>query len=176
MNQDASGLSYRRKFRMMLCPWDIICHCLSLCLAMLPASCFITPHLLTAFEAFADTLETNRHGYPTLPDRESERLCNDAQPPALLLTLLATSCVVPAPPFYCQAINTELVDEGWQQSLWAPILDRYMSGWQHDKACSFGSREKFIIWKTDKANFLCWTCEKSWDSATTQLAADKEHC
>lgn len=47
----------------MCCPRGVICHGLSLCTAAFPASCFITPHLLTVFfaptEAGAEVSETD---------------------------------------------------------------------------------------------------------------------
>lgn len=94
--------SYCRKLQMILCPWDIICHGLSLCIAMLPASCFTTPHLLTAFslrQKQQHLLKLQRQTimdtvYPTL-HYQAENLESPAvtpKPLSWLLTLLATSC------------------------------------------------------------------------------------
>lgn len=102
---------------MMLCPKDIICHCLSLCIAMLPASCFITPHLLAAFPSRQKHLlklqrqSTMDTVYPdvTLPGRESKKLCSNANP---LASAAGNFLCGPPLPIYCQAINSESVDEG----------------------------------------------------------------
>lgn len=91
---------------MMLCPWDIICHGLSLCIAMWPTSCFITPHLLTASAgAFAEASETNHHGYclsdVTLPGKESEKLCREAKPLAPAANAAGNFLWCPPLPIYC---------------------------------------------------------------------------
>lgn len=129
-NKDSLGLSYSRKLQMMLCPRDIICYCLSLSIAMLPASCFLTPHLPTVFSHRQRHLPKLQR--PTATDTEYLTLRYQRILEALMwpkkkkkdkkiwaqpLTLLATSCVLCCPllPIYCQAINCESEDEGWQQ-------------------------------------------------------------
>lgn len=113
-------LSYSRKLQMMLYPRDIICHSLSLCIAMLPASCFITPHLFAAFPSRQKHLlklqrqSTMDTVYPdvTLPGRETEKLCSDANPLASAAKAAGNFLCGPLLPIYCQAINSESVDEG----------------------------------------------------------------
>lgn len=82
----------------------------------------------------------------------------------------------PPLPIYWQAINSKPVDEGWQQGWWAPILDLSMNGWQNHRSHLFGFWEKGTSWEVDKTSPFYWTHVSAADSATTQLAADREHC
>lgn len=162
----------------MCCPRDIICHGLSLCIAMLPASCFITPHLLTAFSLWQKHLLKLQRSTimdtvsPTV-GRESEKLCSNAKRLAWLLTPLATSCVVLLCPSTAKQSTVRHEIRGDSKASGHPSLT---SVWKADKTTGttlLAFETRVLVVRQNKPPPSIEHI-KTADSATIQLAADKE--